>query len=57
MVDASFVIPDQWKFDDSIDDISYQQYVNSKPWVYYNYIRNPARRPDWITNPNEQTAA
>ena len=49
-------MPDQWKHDQTIDDITaYQLYVNSKPWVYYNYLRLPERRPDWITNPDEQT--
>ena len=48
-------MPEEWKFNDSIDDVTaYQQYVNSKPWVYYNYLRIPDRRPDWITNPDVQ---
>ena len=45
-------MPEQWKFDDTIDTITaYRRYVNSKPWVYNNYIRLPNRRPDWITQP------
>lgn len=45
-------MPEQWKFDDTIDTITaYRLYVNSKPWVYNNYIRLPNRRPDWITQP------
>ena len=44
-------MPEQWKFDDTIDDITaYQLYVSSKPWVYDNYIRRPDRRPTWLTN-------
>ena len=45
-------MPDEWKLDETIDDVTaYQRYVNSKPWVYYNYLRKPDRRPDWITEP------
>ena len=52
-------MPEQWKNDDTIDDVTaYQLYVNSKPWVYYNYLRDPDSRPDWLTEPsNEQTTA
>ena len=49
-------MPEHWKFNTGIDDVTaYRQYVNSKPWVYYNYLKLPDRRPDWITQPNEQT--
>ena len=45
-------MPDQYKHDTSIDDVTaYRHYVNSKPWVYDNYLRIPDRRPDWITQP------
>ena len=45
-------MPEDIKFDDSIDDITaYRKYVNTKPWVYYNYLRKPNRRPDWLTEP------
>ena len=45
-------MPDEFKYNTSIDDVeAYQQYVNSKPWVYYNYLRKPDRRPDWIHQP------
>ena len=45
-------MPEDIKFDDSIDDITaYRKYVNSKPWVYYNYLRKPERRPAWLTQP------
>ena len=52
-------MPDEYKLDNTIDDITaYQLYVNSKPWVYYNYLRKPERRPAWITEPpNDQTAS
>ena len=43
-------MPDEFKLDNTIDDVeAYQRYVNSKPWVYDNYLRIPERRPTWIT--------
>ena len=53
MVDSfARAMPVQWKHDDTIDDVTaYRRYVNSKPWVYNNYLRLPDRRPDWITQP------
>ena len=49
-------MPEPLKYDTSIDDVTaYQIYVNSKPWVYYNYLKLPDRRPTWVTNPDEQT--
>ena len=49
-------MPESLKYDTSIDDVTaYQIYVNSKPWVYYNYLKLPDRRPTWVTNPDEQT--
>ena len=48
-------MPDDIKHDTSIEDVTaYQRYVNTKPWVYYNYLRIPDRRPDWITIPDVQ---
>ena len=45
-------MPDEWKLDSNLDDVSaYRLYVNSKPWVYDNYLRDPSRRPHWITQP------
>ena len=45
-------MPDEFKYNTSIDDIeAYRLYVDSKPWVYYNYLRKPDRRPDWIHQP------
>ena len=45
-------MPDEFKYNTSIDDVeAYRLYVDSKPWVYYNYLRKPDRRPDWIHQP------
>ena len=45
-------MPEDLKFNDSIDDITaYREYLNTKLWVYYNYLRKPDRRPDWIHQP------
>ena len=45
-------MPDKWKFDTEIDDITaYQQYVSSKPWVVSNYLRKPDRMPCWLVVP------
>lgn len=45
-------MPEDLKFDDSIDDITaYRRYVSSKPWVFDNYLRMPERRPAWLTQP------
>ena len=45
-------MPEDLKFDDSIDDIeAYRRYLNTKTWIYYNYLRLPERRPDWILEP------
>lgn len=42
-------MPDEIKFDTSIDDVeAYRRYLNTKEWAYYNYLRNPSRRPDWL---------
>ena len=45
-------MPDEWKLNSELDDVdAYRLYVNSKPWVYNNYLRDPSRRPHWITQP------
>lgn len=45
-------MPEDLKFNDTIDDVTaYQLYVNTKPWVWENYLRIPERRPSWITPP------
>ena len=42
-------MPDLWKYDDTIDDITaYKRYIASKPCVKDNYLRKPERKPDWI---------
>ena len=45
-------MPEDIKFDMSIDDVSaYRKYLNTKEWAYYNYLRRPDRRPDWLLPP------
>ncbi len=52
IIGFSRAMPDEFKFDDTIDDITaYQRYVSSKPWVFDNYLRVPERRPSWLTLP------
>ena len=47
-------MPEDIKYDDTIDDITaYRKYLNTKEWVYYNYLRQPDRRPDWLLEPNQ----
>lgn len=42
-------MPEDLKYNESIDDIeAYRQYLNTKQWAYYNYLRRPERRPDWL---------
>lgn len=44
-------MPDEYKFNTNIDTFTaYKQYIASKPWVAYNYLRMPERKPDWILN-------
>ena len=43
-------MPDEFKYDTSIDTITaYKNYIGSKPWVASNYLRDPSRKPDWVT--------
>ena len=43
-------MPDEFKYDTSIDTFTaYKMYISSKPWVASNYIRDPSRKPNWIT--------
>lgn len=53
MVDSfARAMPVDLKQDTSIDDITaYQMYMNTKDWVYYNYLRIPERRPSWVLQP------
>jgi hypothetical protein len=45
----SRAMPDEWKFDDTIDTFTaYKRYIASKLWVKDNYLRKPERKPDWI---------
>ena len=42
-------MPDDLKYDDTISDVeAYHRYLNTKEWVYYNYLRKPERRPAWL---------
>ena len=42
-------MPEDLKYDDTISDVeAYHRYLNTKEWVYYNYLRKPERRPDWL---------
>jgi len=42
-------MPEDLKFDDTIGDVAaYRRYFNTKEWFYYNYLRKPDRRPDWL---------
>ena len=42
-------MPEYLKYDNTIDDVdAYRQYLNTKEWIYYNYLRKPDRRPDWL---------
>ena len=42
-------MPEELKNDTSIDDVeAYRRYLNTKEWAYYNYLRIPERRPDWL---------
>ena len=49
---SSFVFagPDQFKFDKTIDIFTaYKRYIASKPWAASNYLRDPSRKPDWLS--------
>jgi len=42
-------MPDEFKLDTTIDTFTaYKMYISSKPWVAFNYLRMPQRKPDWI---------
>tara|TARA_B100000927_G_scaffold197090_1_gene159260 strand:- start:1443 stop:1958 length:516 start_codon:yes stop_codon:yes gene_type:complete len=46
----TFAGPDEFKYDTSIDIFTaYKRYIASKPWVATNYLRDPSRKPNWIT--------
>ncbi len=43
-------MPDELKNDTSIDTITaYKKYIASKSWVASNYLRDPSRKPSWLT--------
>jgi hypothetical protein len=47
-------MPENLKFDTSISDVdAYRQYLNTKEWCYYNYLKLPDRRPGWLVQPTE----
>ena len=49
-------MPDHLKNDTSIDDVeAYRRYLNTKEWAYYNYLRRPDRRPNWLQPINDET--
>ena len=42
-------MPDEYKHDTSIDTFTaYKNYIRSKPWVAFNYLRDPSRQPNWV---------
>ena len=46
----AFAGPDQFKYDQTIDIFTkYKRYIASKPWVATNYLRDPSRKPDWVS--------
>ena len=59
-VNFARAMPEYLKLDESLDDITaYRYYLNTKPWVYDNYLRIPSRRPDWIhpTTENDKVSS
>ena len=36
-------MPDEYKFDTSIDTLLYKMYIASKPWVASNYLRDESK--------------
>ena len=46
----AFAGPDEFKYNTSYDTFTaYKNYIASKPWVASNYLRDPSRKPDWVT--------
>jgi hypothetical protein len=40
---------DSIRNDRTISDVdAYRKYLNTKPWVKYNYLKDPNRKPSWI---------
>ena len=45
-----FAGPDQFKYDTTIDIFTaYKYYISSKPWAADNYLRDPSRKPHWLS--------
>ena len=45
-----FAGPDQFKYDTTIDILTaYKYYIASKPWASDNYLRDPSRKPEWMS--------
>ena len=43
-------MPDEFKHNTSYDTFTaYKNYISSKPWVASNYLRDPSRKPDWLS--------
>lgn len=43
-------MPDEYKLDTTISTFdAYKMYIASKPWAADNYLRNPSRKPEWMT--------
>ena len=43
-------IIDQFKHDASIDILTkYKRYISSKPWAASNYLRDPSKKPVWLS--------
>ena len=42
-------MPDEYKHATSIDTFTaYKNYITSKTWVAFNYLRDPSRQPNWV---------
>ena len=47
-------MPEDIKYDNTIDDVTaYRKYLNTKEWAWYNYLRIPERKPDWLIQPKQ----
>ena len=46
----AFAGPDEFKHDTSIDILTkYKRYISSKPWAASNYLRDPSKKPAWLS--------
>ena len=49
LIQHGCALSDEYKHDTSIDTLTaYKNYIRSKPWAASNYLRDEARKPDWI---------